>query len=496
MNTFTSILPLIAVLIPVLAAVLILIFSRRQNIREFWTIAASVAMFGVIFTMLPDVLGGKFPHIDLLNIAPGISLSFHVDTVGLIFGLSASLLWIITSFYSIGYMRSLAEHKQTRYYTMFALCLTSTIGIAFSANLLTFVLFYEILTIATYPLVIHKETPAAMSAGRKYLAYLLTGGLALIAATALTYYYAGSLDFTAGGFLSNLTGQPNLMLLFVLFLVGFGMKSALIPLHSWLPTAMIAPTPVSALLHAVAVVKAGVFGGIRVVGFIFGPALFHNIGAWQILAIMAAITIIVSSLLAFYQDNLKRRLAYSTVGHLSYILLGISLLSPISWTGSLIHLVNHATLKITLFFCAGAVYAKTHVENISELNGIGKQMPITMGAFTLAAIGLVGIPPLNGFVSKWYLGEGAINAGQPVYLGVLLLSGLLNAGYFFPVIRRAFFMSSEKRTRFSEASMFMVVPLVITALLSLFLGLLPDGLFHFFQLAGDTVASVFSGVIR
>lgn len=496
MYMFTSALPLIAVLIPVLAAVLILAFSRRRNIREFWTIAASIVMFGVIFAMLPDVLGNRYPHIDLLNISPGISLSFHVDTVGLLFGLSASFLWIITSFYSIGYMRSLEEHKQTRYYTMFALCLASTIGIAFSANLLTFVLFYEILTIATYPLVIHKETPAAMSAGRKYLAYLLTGGLALIAATALTYTYANSLDFTAGGFLSNLTGQPNLMLLFVLFLVGFGMKSAVIPLHSWLPTAMIAPTPVSALLHAVAVVKAGVFGFIRVIGFIYGPSLFHDIGAWQILAIMAAITIIVASLLAFYQDNLKRRLAYSTVGHLSYILLGISLLSPAAWTGGLIHLVNHAVLKITLFFCAGAIYAKTHVENISELNGIGKQMPITMGAFTLAAIGLVGIPPLNGFVSKWYLGQGTIDAGLPVYLGVLLLSGLLNAGYFFPIIRRAFFMSSDKRTRFSEASMFIVVPLVITALLSLFLGLVPDGLFHFFQLASNTVAGVFSGVIK
>ncbi len=221
-------------------------------------------MFGVIFSMLPDVLANKYPEIALLNISPGISLALRVDTVGIIFGLSASALWIVTSFYSIGYMRSLSEKKQTRYYASFALCLASTIGIAFSANLLTFVLFYEILTIATYPLVIHKETPGAISAGRKYLAYLLTGGLALIAAIALTYHYAGSLNFTSGGFLSNLTGQPNLMFLFVLFLIGFGMKSALIPFHSWLPTAMIAPTPVSALLHAVAVVNAGVFGFVRV----------------------------------------------------------------------------------------------------------------------------------------------------------------------------------------------------------------------------------------
>lgn len=488
--------PLIAVLVPVLAVILIVLSSRWPNLREFWTIIASISMFGVVLSMLPAVLGHKIPGIALLNISPGISLDLRVDTLGMIFGLSASLLWIITSIYSIGYMRSLSEHKQTRYYASFALCLASTIGLAFSANLLTFVLFFELLTLATYPLVIHKETPAAISAGRKYLLYLLTGGLALIAAVALTYYYAGSLDFTPGGFLSNLSGQPNLMLLFVLFLIGFGMKSALIPFQSWLPAAMIAPTPVSALLHAVAVVKAGVFGFARVVGFVFGPDLFHNIGAWQVLSIMAVITIIISSLLAMYQDNLKRRLAYSTVGHLSYILLGVSLLSTNAWTGGLLHLVNHATLKITLFFCAGAIYAKTHVENISELNGMGKQMPLTMVAFTLAAIGLVGIPPLSGFNSKWLIGQGALDANTGIFLGLLLLSGLLNAGYFFPIIRRAFFMKSDKRNKFAEASIFMVVPLVLTALVSIYLGLVPDGLFHFYQLASDTAANVFGGVLK
>jgi len=496
METFYSIHPLIALLIPLIAIGLIVLSGRRPNIREFWTLAASIAMFGTIFLMLPDVLSGRYPGISLLNVSPGISLAFTVDTAGIIFGLCASALWIATSVYSIGYMRTLAEKKQTRYYAFFALCLASVVGIAFSANLLTFVLFYEILTIATYPLVIHKETPGAISAGRKYLAYLLTGGLALIAAAALTYHYAGSLDFRSGGFLSNLPGEPNLMLLFVLFLIGFGMKSALIPFHSWLPTAMIAPTPVSALLHAVAVVNAGVFGFVRLVGYIFGPQLFHDIGAWQILSIMAAVTIIISSLLAMFQDNLKRRLAYSTIGHLSYIVLGVSLLSADAWVGGVIHLVNHAVLKITLFFCAGAIYARTHVENISELNGMGKQMPITMGVFTLAAIGLVGIPPLNGFISKWFLGQGALDSGLWIYMGLLLLSGLLNAGYFFPIVRRAFFMTSEKRTRVSEASAFMVVPLVVTAALALMLGLVPDGIFHFFKLASDTATSIFSGVAR
>lgn len=485
-----------AVLIPVAAMILIVVSARWPNIRELWTILGSISMFGVVFSMLPTVLGNNFPEMALLDISPGITLALRVDTAGIIFGLSASALWIVTSLFSIGYMRSLSEKKQTRYYAAFALCLASTMGIAFAANLLTFVFFYEILTIATYPLVIHKETPSAISAGRKYLAYLLTGGLALIVAVALAYQYSGTLTFSAGGFLSRVAGQHNLLGLFLLFLIGFGMKSALLPFHSWLPTAMIAPTPVSGLLHAVAVVKAGVFGFVRVVGFVFGPALFHDIGAGQVLAIMAAITIIVSSLLAMYQDNLKRRLAYSTVGHLSYILLGISLLSVDAWVGGLIHIVNHAALKITLFFCAGAIYAKTRVENISEFNGMGRQMPVTMGAFSLASIGLVGIPPLNGFISKWFLGQGTVEANMEIYLGVLLLSGLLNAGYFFPIIRRAYFVQSDKRTQFAEAPVLLVAPLVLTALLSLFLGLVPDGVFHFYDLARNVAASVFGGVIR
>ena len=495
MEIFDSFSPLLAVLIPVIASVLIVISSRRPNIRESWTIIAAISMCSLIFSMLPDVLSGRYPEISLLSLSPGITLTLRVDTVGMIFGLSASFLWIITSFYSIGYMRSESSHKQTRYYSAFALCLASTIGIAFSANLLTFILFYEVLTLVTYPLVIHKETPQAISAGHKYLAYLLTGGVMLIAATALTYYYAGTLDFQPGGFLSDATGMPNLILLFTLFLIGFGMKSALIPFHGWLPSAMVAPSPVSGLLHAVAVVKSGVFGFVRVIGFIFGPALFHNIGAWQVLSVMAAITIIVSSLLALKQDNIKRRLAYSTIGHLSYILLGISLLSSSAWIGGLMHLMNHAVLKITLFLCAGALYSKAHCENISDVDGISKQMPITMAAFTMCSIGLVGLPPFNGFISKWFLGQGALEADVWIYLGLLLLSGLLNAAYFFPIIKRAYFIKSDKHVKFAEASPFMVIPLVITAALALFLGLFPNGIFHLYDLAVDAITNIMRGVV-
>ncbi|MFC1962218.1 proton-conducting transporter membrane subunit, partial [Chloroflexota bacterium] len=349
------------------------------------------------------------------------------------------------------------------------------------------------LTIATYPLVIHKETPEAIAAGRKYLVYLLTGGVALLLALALTFQMAGTTDFQAGGFLSLWDGRGMLMALFILFLVGFGVKAAIMPLHSWLPSAMAAPTPVSALLHAVAVVKAGVFGFARVFGFVMCPALLAGIGALNIVAVLAGATIIIASLLAFYQDNLKLRLAYSTIGQLSYIILGVTLLSPNAWTGGLMHIVNHAAMKITLFFCAGAIYVTTHREKVSEMNGIGRQMPVTMGAFALVSIGLAGIPPVAGFVSKWYLVLGTLDTGQVVLTAVLILSGLLNAGYLLSVVGRAFFMKSENFTRYREASMWMLVPLVITALLSLLLGLFPDRFSHLYSLASEVARSVFRG---
>lgn len=492
-ETFFSLMPLAAVLVSLLAAILIVVSDRRPNVREAWTILAAIAKFGIVLSMLPPVLQGRYPEVTLFAISPGIALALRVDSLGIIYGLSASALWILTSFFSIGYVRGISEHKQTRYFASFAICLSATMGIAFAANLLTFFIFYEVLTIATYPLVIHKETPQAIGAGRKYLAYLLTGGLALLLAVALTYQISGSVDFHPGGFLSMEMGQGKLMLLSFLFLIGFGMKSAVMPLHSWLPSAMVAPTPVSALLHAVAVVKAGVFGFVRGIGFVIGPELLQQIGAANILAGLAAATIVLASLLAMRQDNLKLRLAYSTVAHLSYIVLGITLLSSSSWSGGILHIVNHAVMKITLFFCAGAIYVKTHCENISDLNGIARQMPITMWAFTVAAIGIAGVPPIAGFISKWYLVQGTLDTGQWIFGAVLLLSSLLSAGYLFPIVRRALFVPSGKFIEFGEASPLMVVPLVITALLSLLLGLFPDQIVHLYQLASSVAVSVMNG---
>lgn len=493
MGDVFSLRPLLAVLVSLLAAGLIVLSSRRPNLRDAWTLLASVAKFAIVASMLPAVLDGARPALHLFELSPGIALALRVDPLGILFALSASFLWILTSFYAIGYMRGVAAARQTRFFACLALCLSATMGIAFAANLLTFLVFYEILTIATYPLVVHKGTPAAVAAGRKYLVYLLTGGVALIPATVMVLSMAGSLDFVAGGFLREDMGRGALWAVFLLFVVGFGVKSGLMPMQSWLPTAMIAPTPVSALLHAVAVVKAGVFGFARLAGYVFSPALLQEIGAGALLAAMAGLTIVAASLVALRQDDLKARLAYSTVGHLSYIVLGIALLSPTSLLGAAFHIVTHAAMKITLFFCAGAIYVKTGLDKVSQLDGIGRQMPVTMGAFAVGTLGLAGVPGIGGFVSKWFLAAGTVETAHPAFLGILLLSGLLNAAYLVPIVTRAFLRPGPGRERFDEASLLLVGPLAVSGLLALVLGLRPDAFFRFFRLASQAVSGVFPG---
>lgn len=486
--------PLFAVLVSLAAVPFILLSSGKPNLREFWTILAGVVKFLLVLTLLPSALQGEAVEITLFNIAPDMPLALRADTFGVFFAIIASGLWIFTSFYSIGYMRGHGEIKQTRYFASFAICLSSTIGIAFSANLLTFVVFYEMLTIATYPLVIHNETPKAISAGRKYLVYTLTAGLLLIAAMGITYALTGTLEFRPGGIFGDTgIGKTTAVLVFLLFLGGVGVKAGLMPIHSWLPSAMAAPTPVSALLHAVAVVKSGVFGVIRVVHYVFGPDMMAEFGLNDILIIIAGITIIMASLLAFAQDNLKRRLAYSTVGHLSYIVLGAALLTPTGLTGSILHISTHATMKITLFFCAGAIYVNLHKQNISNLDGIAKVMPWTMAAFTIGSLGLAGVPPINGFVSKWYLVAGVLEGEMFVPVMVLVISGLLNIGYFFPIVHRAYFKPGGPELEgHTEASPFMVVPIMVTATASVIFGIFPDLFFHFFDLASSIAQTIFN----
>jgi len=474
MEVVQSIRPALTIVVSMVAAFLILASDRHPNIREFWTLLAALIKFALVASLLSTVIEGKVVESPPLEVLPGLALKLRVDSFGLYFALVASGLWILTSLYSIGYMRGLKEHAQTRYFFSFALCLSATMGIAFAGNLLTFFIFYEMLTLATYPLVVHKETSEAIMAGRKYLAYLLTAGAFLLFSIGWTYSLVGTLDFVPGGFLEGHASKGVLQVLFATFILGVGAKAAIMPLHAWLPTAMIAPTPVSALLHAVAVVKAGVFGSVRVICYVFGPSLLKEIDIGIVLAYLAAFTILVASMFALAQDNLKRRLAFSTISQLSYVILGVALLSPNSLTGGLLHISNHAFMKITLFFTAGAIYVKTHVENISQMDGIGRQMPLTMGAFTVGALGMAGIPPVSGFLSKWFMTLGTLEAEKVVFLVVYLLSAILNIAYFFPIVYRAFFRSSDRFTGMGDAVPFMVVPLVITAIMSIVFGLFPN----------------------
>jgi multicomponent Na+:H+ antiporter subunit D len=476
--------PLLAVLVSAAASLVIVATGeRRANLREFWSVAAGVLQLALVASMAPAVLSGHTPEIVLAQLLPGVALALRVDAFGLLFATGASVLWIATSFYSIGYVRTLEEHAQTRYFACFALALSATIGVAFSANLFTLFLCYEALTFTTYPLVAHKETPEANAGARRYVIYLLGAAKAfLMAAIVLTYNIAGTLEFRKGGILpaAELAAAPAVLnVVFVLFLFGFA-KNALMPFHSWLPAAMVAPTPVSALLHAVAVVKTGVFATIRVFLFIFGPDAMRLLGADAIALAVAAVTVVVASLLAVGQDNLKARLAFSTVSQLSYIVLGAALLTPSGIAGGVAHVTNHAVSKITLFLCAGSIYVSTHKTEISQLSGIARQMPWTMAAFTIASLSLVGIPPASGFVSKWYLALGAVERGTVWPLAVLLAGSLLSAAYLGPILYKAYFEapSDAGPERVAEVP-WMVAPLMATALASLVLGIYPDPVLRF-----------------
>lgn len=487
-----------AVAIPFLAAALILVTPRR--LAEPWSYLAAVATAACAALLLGPVRGGALPQLEALRLLPGLALSFRVDPLGMTFALLASGLWIVTTVYSSGYVRADHLEHRRRYFAAFAASIGAAMGIALAGNLLTFFLFYETLTLATYPLVVHKETPKAFAAGRRYLFYALGSGLALLTAVAWTWHLTGTLDFTPGGFLQGAAPPAVLSVLFVLFVLGVSVKSAVMPLHSWLPAAMVAPTPVSALLHAVAVVKAGVFGVIRVLDFVFGPGVLAGLTAAHVFGLLAAATIVIGSLIALRQDNLKRRLAYSTVVHLSYIVLGAALVAPFGLVGSVMHMVNHGLAKITLFFCAGAIYATTHLENVSELRGLGRRMPWTFAAFTVGSLSLVGIPGLSGFVGKFFLARGAIETGDMVALAIMLGASLFTAAYLLPIVQIAFFPGPvpagepERHAEVREARPALLVPLLATAALAVAFGVVPLIIGAQYDLAAAVSAMVFGGM--
>ena len=474
---------LAAVLLPFAGAAGILLCDRWPNLREAVTLLTAGSLGLIVITLYRRMQDGAALALQLAEPLPGLPLRLEIEPLGMLFALVASVLWLITSIYSIGYMRAHHEKNQTRFYALFAVAIGSTMGVAFAGNLFTLFLWYEVLTVSTYPLVAHAGTPEARRGARTYVTILLGTSIGLqLLAILITYSFTGTLDFREGGILAGKIDTAWAGLLFALFVFGIG-KAAVMPFHLWLPSAMVAPTPVSALLHAVAVVKAGVFTVLKVTVYIFGTDFILQSGASDWLVWFAGATILFASLVAMTKDNLKARLAYSTVSQLSYIVLGALLATQASILGSVLHIAMHAFAKITLFFGAGAILVAAHKTEISDMAGLGRAMPVTFGAFFIASLSMIGLPPFGGMWSKWYLAMGTLEAGQWLLLSVLLASSLLNIAYLLPVPVRAFFgkaVDGTVYTQVREAPASCLAAMIITSLACLVLFFYPE---PFYQLA-------------
>lgn len=477
-----DLLVLVTLLLPFVGAGAVGVLGRWPNIREAATLLTAVATFMAAVQIYPAVAAGARPGLTLLEPLPGLTLAFEVEPLGMVFGLLASFLWIVTSIYAIGYMRGHHEKNQTRFYLFFAISIGSTLGVAFAANMFTLFIFYEALTLCTFPLVTHAGTDKARKAGRVYLGILIGTSIGFqLLAIVWTWTLTGTLDFRDGGIFNTPLSAGVLGVLFALYIFGVG-KAALMPFHRWLPAAMVAPTPVSALLHAVAVVKAGVFTVLKVTIYLFGLETLTTSGAAEWLAYVAGTTILIASLVAMRKDNLKARLAYSTVSQLAYVVLGAMLVTPLGWLGGSMHIVMHAFGKITLFFCAGAIMVASHKTEISQMRGLGRTMPITMGAFLVGSLSIIGLPPLGGMWSKWYLAMGTLDNGQIALLAVLMISSLLNIAYLLPIPIRGFFSPPDPGEHHAagmhEAPWNCVIALLITALGCIALFIYPDPLYQ------------------
>ena len=459
---------LACLLIPLAGAVAILLASRLgDNPREAATMVTAVALAAAVWSLLPQLMDGGRPGLLLFEVVAGIEIAFSVEPLGMLFAALASGLWIVNSIYSIGYMRGNKESKQTRFYIFFALSLGATIGIAFAANLFTLFLFYEALTLLTYPLVSHKGDEKTVRSARIYLGVLLTTSIGLLLPAIIWTYLVAGGDFVEGGILEGVVEGPALGLLLALFVFGVG-KAAVMPVHRWLPAAMVAPTPVSALLHAVVVVKAGVFSITKIIVYIFGVEHLFSTPSSGWLLYAAAFTIIVASLVALRQQNLKRLLAYSTVAQLSYVILAAAILKPLAEIGASVHIVAHAFGKITLFFAAGAIYTAAKKTEVNQLAGIGRRMPWTMTAFTIGALSMIGVPPTGGFVSKWFILAGAFQADNYFAIFTVIASTVLNAAYFLPIVFLAWFgREAEGAKEHGEAPLAVVIALTTTAALTI-----------------------------
>jgi len=459
----------LSIILPLMATFGIAITGSKPNLREGVTIATSLVLLYFVLKLYQGIQGGESISVQWWELLPGLQVSFTIEPLGMLFALIASFLWLVTTIYSIGYMRSHHEKNQTRFYVCFAIAISSVMGIAFAGNLFTLFIFYEVLTLSTYPLVTHAGTEEAKKGGRIYLGILLTTSIVFfLLAIVSTWFVAGTLDFKQGGIFGANVDLTVAGVILALFIFGIG-KAAIMPFHRWLPAAMVAPTPVSALLHAVAVVKAGVFTVVKVIVYIFGLDQLQNIASSDWILYLSGFTILAGSIIALRSDNLKRRLAYSTVSQLSYVIMASLVLVPLSVTGAALHILAHAFGKITLFFAAGSIYIASHKTDVSQLNGIGRRMPWTMLAFAIGSLSIIGLPPTIGFISKWYIVLGAMEAQQLFVIAVIIASTLLNAAYFLPIIYAAFFKTEDQPVEHGEAPVLMVVALTTTATLTILL---------------------------
>jgi len=483
--------------LPLGATILIGLLDKAPNLREAVTLITAVVLFAVTVSILGMVQNGEPVRLHVVDVMPGMALAFDVEPLGMMFALVASGLWIINSLYSIGYMRGNQEKHQTRFFMCFPIAIAGALGVAYAGNLLTLFIFYEVLTLSTYPLVAHKQNDDAKRGARVYLGILmLTSICLLLPAIIWTNFAAGTMAFAQGGILRDTIEVGLVPLLLALYMFGIG-KAALMPFHRWLPNAMVAPTPVSALLHAVAVVKAGVFCVLKIGIYVFGIDFLAETGATDWLQWIAAFTLVLASVIAISKDNLKARLAYSTISQLAYVVLGLSLASAAGVMGGALQIPMHAMGKITLFFCAGAIYVAAHKTEISDMDGLGRIMPITFAAFLIGALSIIGLPPMGGSWAKYYLMLGAVEADKAILMGVLLISSLLNIAYLLPIPARGFFMKTPEgwsdedrvtghvsrmsRTQIKEAPAFMLVPLCFTALGTLVLFFTADHITAFLQ---------------
>lgn len=458
--------------LPILSGLInITLFKQQKHLSKGLMLFIIACIIGLEIYLIKGHIGAEIFGIQILG---PIRLHFKADGLALIFMILASVLWFFTACYSFDYMKG--ENRECVFNGYFMFVLTPVLGIAMSANLMTLYIFYELLTLSTFPLIIFRGSDEALQLGKKYLIYSFMGSSLIIAGMSLFYFQTGQLSF-----LPNLSAEgPYMTYSYILLFLGFGVKAALVPFHNWLPSAMIAPTPVSSLLHAVAVVKSGVFSLMRVTYFLFGYQFLNDHHEIQIsLLILITISILVGAFLAFHQSNIKKRLAYSTISQLGYIMLGIVLSNELALTGAILHLINHALIKISLFFAVGMMYKRAHITEFHEVDGMGKKMPLLFGIFMWSTISIMGLPPSNGFVSKWFLAMGAINQGRILFVFVLLFSAFMTAIYLLPVGINAFFKKETVSHEIEPLSLLVTIPLILLTIANVYLGLLPNGIINF-----------------